>query len=705
MTLLEVPAPSAGPRAILVRTRASLVSAGTERNIVSFAEKNLLDKARSRPDLVRQVFDKIQRDGLLDTIDAVRNRLDQGIALGYSAAGTVIEVGREVEGFRVGDRVACAGGGYAVHAQILAVPRNLAVRVPESVGFDEASFATLGAIALHGFRLAEPQLGEVVAVIGLGLLGQLAVQMARAAGCVVIGMDLQADRAELAMRHGATWAGTDSSEFAARVAGASGGHGADAVLITADSRSDQPVELAGEIARNRGRVVAVGLVGTQLPRKTYFEKELDFRISRSYGPGRYDTEYEEKGNDYPYGYVRWTENRNMQAFIDLLDRRAIDVAPLISHRFEIEDAERAYDLILGRVQEPFLGVVLNYNAEPSPSRRVAPQLPTGEASHAADHVHVGVLGAGLFANAVLLPAMSRTDKVKLIGISSGTGVSARTAARKFGFEWCAAASQEIVSDSRIDTVAILTRHHLHASQTIAALRAGKHVFVEKPLCLTSAELDDILAAYDGTRMVMVGYNRRFAPMVTALRDVLRGTSEPLLLTYRVNAGYIPPEHWVHDPQQGGGRLRGEGCHFIDLLIDLAGSPVRRVTTRALPDSGRYRQDNFQITLECENGSVGTVVYSSGGSRSFGKETIEVFGGGVSARLDDFRVLEVRHGAKRIDMRSRLRQDKGHRQEWERIVAHLTGGAPAPIPFADLVHSTRATLAAWESLTGGETVTL
>jgi predicted dehydrogenase/threonine dehydrogenase-like Zn-dependent dehydrogenase len=690
-----------------VRTRASLVSSGTERNIVSFAEKNLLEKARERPDLVRQVLEKVQRDGLFDTLETVRNRLDQGIPLGYSAAGTVIEVGSDVNDFRVGDRVACAGGGHAVHAQIISVPRNLTVRIPDGVAFDEAAFTTLGAIAMHGLRLSELQLGDVVAVIGLGLLGQLTVQMARAAGCVVFGTDLVRERADLSMRLGASWAGTDPTELAARVAGASEGHGADAVLITADSRSDQPVELAGELARNRGRVIAVGLVGTQLPRKTYFEKELDFRISRSYGPGRYDDDYELKGNDYPYGYVRWTENRNMQAFVDLVGRRAVEVQPLITHRFEIEDAHKAYDLVLGRAAEPFLGVVLQYNADPEPTRRVplTPPRIHEPAGDTAGQVSIGVLGAGLFASSVLLPALARTEKVRLVGISSGGGVTARTAAQKFGFEWCAASSGEILSDPRIDTVAILTRHHLHARQTIAALRAGKHVFVEKPLCLTTEELDEISEGYDGKHMLMVGYNRRFAPMIVALRNVLRGVGEPLLLTYRVNAGFIPPDHWLHDTQQGGGRLRGEGCHFVDLLIDLAGSRVKTVTTRALPDSGRYRQDNFQITLELESGSVGTIVYTAGGSRTFGKEAIEVFGGGVSARLEDFRSLEIRQGSKRTAMHSRMRQDKGHRGEWQAVVEHLTAGAPPPIPFDDLVHSTRTTLAAWESLVSGRTVTV
>ncbi|HEX7153280.1 MAG TPA: bi-domain-containing oxidoreductase [Thermoanaerobaculia bacterium] len=704
LSLLDVPAPGVGARGILVRTHASLVSAGTERMIVSFAEKNLLDKARSRPDLVRQVLDKIQTNGLLDTVDAVRNRLDQAMTMGYSAAGTVIDVGREVTELRVGDRVACAGAGYAVHAQILSVPRNLAVKLEDHVAFEHAAFTTLGAIALHGIRLSAVVLGEVVAVIGLGLLGQLTVQMLKAAGCTVIGTDLQSDRVALALRHGAEWAGTDAGEFAARVAALSSGQGADAVLITADTSSDQPVTLAGEVARNRGRVISVGAVGTTLPRKLYFEKELDFRISRSYGPGRYDPDYEEKGLDYPYGFVRWTENRNMQAFARMLATGAVNAEPLITQRFELEEAQQAYDLILGRTKQPFLGVVLKYSAEPVLSRRIEVGR-TLSAAPVTTNVNVGVLGAGLFANAVLIPAMQKTKDVNLVGVASGGGVTARTAAKKFGFGWCASSSEELLTDDRVNTVAILTRHHLHARQTLAALRAGKHVFVEKPLCLTADELHELEQAYDGSRMVMVGYNRRFAPMVAALRDILRTAGEPLMLTYRVNAGFIPANHWTQDPEQGGGRLRGEGCHFIDLLIDLAGDRVRRVTTRVLPDAGRYQQDNFQITLEFEHGSIGTVLYSAGGSKSFGKESVEAFGGGIAARLDDYRSLDVRQHAKATTLRSRLRQDKGHRGEWEAIARHLTQGGPPPIPFAEIVHSTKVTLAAYESLLSGETVTV
>jgi predicted dehydrogenase len=704
--VVDVPAPRVGPGGVLVRTRSSLISAGTERMVASFARSNLLEKARSRPDLVRQTIEKAKRDGVLDTLHAVRNRLDQPMPLGYSAAGEVVAVGEGVSDVRVGDRVACAGAGIAVHAQIIAVPRNLAVVVPDGASFDQAAFSTLGAIALHGIHLANAQLGETVAVIGLGLLGLLTVQLLRAAGCSVVGIDPNAQRADLAMALGARWAGTDPAELAVHVALSSAGHGADAVLITADTPDDQPVELAGELARKRGVVVAVGAVGTRLPRKTYFEKELDFRISRSYGPGRYDPKYEQDGHDYPYEYVRWTENRNLQAFASMVASGAVNVEALITHRFEIEEAPKAYDLVLGKNGEPFLGVVLRYTSEPDLANRIDVTPPSDARPVAsAQSVDVGVLGAGLFANATLLPAMKATPGVRLVAIGSGAGVSARAAAGRFGFEYCAAGGGELLRDERINTIAILTRHSLHAAQVEAALRAGKNVYAEKPLCLTSAELDGIVAAYGEQPrrpMLMVGYNRRFAPMVVALREALRRTSEPLLLTARVNAGFIAPEHWTQDPSEGG-RLRGEGCHFIDLLIDLAGDRVRRATTRALPDAGRYRQDNFAVTLEFANGSIGTVVYAANGAKAFGKESIEAFGGGISARLDDYRSLLVQQGGTARRMHSRLRQDKGHRGEWQAIVRHLTAGGPPPIAFEELVHSTRATLAAYESLRTGEPV--
>lgn len=707
----EVPAPMLGASQVLVRVGASLVSAGTERMVVDFAQKNLLQKARSRPDLVRQTLEKARREGILSTVETVQNRLDKPMSLGYSCAGTVIAVGDAVGGITVGQRVACAGGGYAVHAEIVAVPQTLVVPVPDGVADESAAFATLGAIALQGVRLADVKLGEAVAVIGLGLLGQLTVQLLRSAGCLVIGTDPQARRAELARALGADAAAADSEEFSALCQRLTGGRGVDAVLITADTKSNQPVELAGEVARDKGVVVAVGAVGTSVPRRSYYYKELDFRISRSYGPGRYDPSYEDEGRDYPHAYVRWTEQRNMQAFVQMLATGRADVAPLITHRFPIADAPRSYDLITGKTGEPFLGVVITYPGDASPARRVQVAAPaTPQAAPQLGQVRLGLIGAGNFANATLLPALKDLDGLARVGVASGRGLTARSTADRYGFAYCATDSRQILADPDINTVAILTRHHLHARQVIAALVAGKNVFVEKPLCLTDAELAAIVAAYraaqareGGGPALMVGFNRRFAPMVAALKAELARVREPLMLSMRVNAGYIPADHWTQDPAQGGGRLLGEGCHFIDLLAFLAGSPARRVTTRALPDGGRYSQDNLLISLEFADGSLGTITYTAAGDRGFAKEGLEVFGGGLAARLDDYRSLSLRRGDTRIDQTSRLRVDKGHRAEWQALAAHLRGQAAAPIPFAEIVSSTRATLAAKRSLDLGAPV--
>ncbi|NOX62606.1 MAG: Gfo/Idh/MocA family oxidoreductase [Chloroflexi bacterium] len=714
--VVEAPAPMSRPGRLLVANAVSLVSAGTERMIVDFAEKNLLQKARSRPDLVKQTLEKAHRDGLLTTLEAARTRLSQPMPLGYSCAGVVIDVGAGVEAFEKGDRVACAGGGYAVHAEIVSVPQNLVVKLPDEVSFESAAFTTLAAIALQGVRLADVKLGEVVGVIGLGLLGQLTVQMLKASGCIVIGMDLLAERASLAQRLGADAVTTSVEEFVALCLQRGAGYGADAILITADTKSNQPVRVAGEAARDKGVVVAVGAVGMTIPRKTYYEKELDFRISRSYGPGRYDPEYEEKGRDYPYAYVRWTERRNMQACVQLFASGQVNAEALITHRFSIEEASRAYQLITGKSGEPFLGVVLTYPGQPDLARKI--QLRARSESEALpssaslSRVHLGVLGAGLYANATLLPALKGLEPVELMAIASGSGLSAQTTGKRFGFAYCASDEREILDDPRIDAVAILTRHHLHARQALAALQAGKHVFVEKPLCLTEEELSAIAEEVEGesgagrvSPYLMVGYNRRFAPFVQTLRRHLRHVREPLLLTYRVNAGYIPPEHWLHDPAQGGGRLIGEGCHFIDLLIFLADSTPRRVETRALPNVGRYRHDNFVVTLEFVNGSVGVLIYAANGDKGFSKERLEVFGGGLSASLEDFRVLSVRSGGKKHQAAARLRADKGHRNEWRAFVDYLIGRAPEPMSFDDIMISTRATLAAQRSLERGAPIFL
>ncbi|HVR41430.1 MAG TPA: bi-domain-containing oxidoreductase [Thermoanaerobaculia bacterium] len=687
-SVVDVPAPRAARGRVVVRVAASLVSAGTERMIVEFAEKNLVDKARARPDLVRQTLDKAKRDGILPTLEAVQNRLEQPMPVGYSVAGVVIDVGEGVDEFRIGDRVAAAGAGHANHAEVVSVPSNLVVKIPDNVAFDVAAFTTVGAIALQGIRLADPKLGDNVAVIGLGLLGQLTVQMLRANGCRVAGFDPQRDRAELA-----SCSSTDD-EFRNACSAISNGHGVDAVLITADTKSNEPVALAAAIARDRGVVISVGAVGLDLPRKPYFEKELEFRVSRSYGPGRYDPAYEEAGHDYPYGYVRWTENRNMQAFLQLAGEGKIDLARVITHRIDIDHAEHAYELITGKTSEPFLGVVLTY-PERAESQAKRIELTTSNEQRATGNAVIGMLGAGAFSKSVLLPAIQATN-AQLAGIAAATGLSARHAGERFGFRFCTTDTNEILGNDDINAIVIATRHNLHASQTIRALERGKHVFVEKPLCLTRDELDAIRAAYESrtNQLLMVGFNRRFAPMSIALKQHFTG--EPLLIHYRVNAGFVPRTEWIQS-EEGGGRLLGEGIHFIDWAVWLTGSVPESVHAIAAGNAGRYSDDNFSVHIRFANGSVFQLLYAASGDRALGKERIEVHGGGRSAILEDFRKLELTKNGRRHVERSVLRADKGHRAELAAFINAIRTGAPSPIPFEEIVTSTRATLDAAESL--------
>jgi predicted dehydrogenase/threonine dehydrogenase-like Zn-dependent dehydrogenase len=705
----EVPVPTPQAGEALVRTAASLVSAGTERMVVEFAEKSLLGKARSRPDLARQVIDKARREGLLTTLEAAFSRLDQPMPLGYSSAGTIVALGEGVQGLSVGQRVACAGGNYAVHAEYACVPRNLVAPLPDQVDFESAAFATLGAIALHGFRLAEAQLGEQVAVIGLGLLGLLAVEIAQAAGCRVFGVDLLPERVALARHLGAE--AVQNEQAAEAALSFTHGRGCDAVLICADTTSDEPVTLAGAIARDRARVVAVGAVGLHIPRKSYYEKELTFLNSRSYGPGRYDSSYEEGGRDYPLGYVRWTEGRNLEAIVDLLASGRMNVQPLITHRFPIDQAPQAYELITGKRQEPFLGVLLTYPMQPGAEPpQTAPGLETRAAPQPArppvaapkpGPLRLGVLGAGNFATAVMLPAIRKTAQVELVGIASASGMSAQHAASRFGFRYAASDETQIIQDEQVTAVAILTRHHLHARQVLAALAAGKHVFCEKPLAIRLAELDEIQAALYGEtgrgRILTAGFNRRFSPLAIQMKAFLEARKEPLAAHYRINAGYIPLNHWTQDPDQGGGRIIGEGCHFIDFLTFLVGASPVEVAARGLPDGGRYREDNAELTFTFPDGSLGTVSYLANGDKAFPKERVEVFGSGRVAVLDDYRSLVLVSNGKRKVLHSRLRQDKGHQAEWQAFASAIQAGGPPPIPYDQLFGVHRAAFAAMEAL--------
>ena len=702
----DVPAPRLSAGMVLVRTAASLVSAGTERSSVEFSRKSLLAKARSRPDLVRKVLDKAATDGVLSALSAARTRLDQPTALGYSSAGVVIGVGEGVDGFRVGDPVACAGGGYASHAEIVRIPVNLVAPVPVGVPLEQAAFATVGAIGLHGLRVAEPQIGETVAVIGLGLIGLMVVQMAKASGCRVVGIDLDPRRVELARALGADLAlegGGPATADAVRAL--TGGLGVDAALVPAATASSDPVALAAELCRDRGRVVVVGAVGMDLPRPPFYEKELSFRVSRSYGPGRYDPLYEEAGVDYPAGYVRWTENRNLRAVVDLIAEGKLRIEPLISHRIPIADGARAYQVITG--SDPSLGVLLTYPEGPAdpgddrPSQRVD-RVAGAASGAAAGGPGVGLIGAGLFATSTLLPAIQAAGGFRMVGVATATGVSGHHVAKKYGFGFATTDDREVLADPAVQLVAILTRHDLHARQIVAALAAGKHVFCEKPPALDEAELSDVVRAHDRAagRLLAVGYNRRFAPMAAKLREVAAGLGEPILAHVRVNAGPLPASHWLHDPAIGGGRIVGEACHFVDLLSFLTGALPVRVSASGLPDGGRYRQDNVSLTLDFADGSVGTIAYVAAGDRAMGKERVELFGGGVSAALDDWRTLEVYRAGKADKDKSRLRQDKGHQAEWQAIRRALEAGGAPPIALESLIATSLATFAAVRALKSG-----
>ena len=697
----DVPVPTPREGQALVKVVASLVSAGTERMVVEFAEKSLVGKARSRPDLVKQVIDKARREGLVSTMQSAFNRLDQPMALGYSSAGTIVALGKGMQGFKIGQRVACAGGGFAVHAEYNVVPRNLLTPLPKNVNFESAAFTTLGAIALHGFRLAEPQIGENVAVIGLGLVGLLTAQIAAAAGCNVLGVDIDPTRLALASPLGiqavSRQQAVDSSvSFTTN-------RGFDVILICADTASNDPVELAGIIARDRARVVATGAVGLTIPRKIYYEKEISFINSRSYGPGRYDSSYEEQGSDYPIGYIRWTEGRNFAAVVDLMSKGKLKVQPLISHRFSIEQGIKAYEVITGKKKEKFLGVVLTYPESVeklSGSQVVRFDVQTFKRSNV---VTLGVLGAGLFANAALLPAIKKAGNIQLVGIASAGGLHAQHSGKKFGFQYATSSDEEIINDPNINTVAILTRHDLHSDLVIKALKAGKHVFVEKPLAINSAQLSTIskqLKANSGS-LLTVGFNRRFAPLAQRLHASLSTLREPKHIHYRVNAGYIPLNHWTQDPAIGGGRIIGEACHFIDFITFLVGEAPISVNAIALPDGGKYREDNVSMTFAFPDGSIGVVDYLANGDKSFPKERIEVFCGGQVSVLDDFVALQtVRDGRKSA---ARGAQDKGHVAEWQAFAKSIREGGEPPIPYEQLIGVTNATFAAIESIKSNSTV--
>ena len=699
LQVADVPPPAMQSGRVMVCTVASLISAGTERMKVDLAKKSLLGKAQERPDLVRQVIQKAKTEGLRNTLTAVRAKLEALVPLGYSASGVVADVGAGVTGFQAGDRVACAGAGYAAHAELLSVPQNLCVRLPEGCDFTMGAFGTMGAIALQGVRLAEPTLGEAMVVIGLGLLGQLTVQLLVANGCRVFGVDLDESKIALARSFGMEAGAQPEGDVKQQILDWTRGRGADAVLITAATSSHQPIELAGEVARLKGRVVAVGLVGMNLPREAYYLRELTLRVSMSYGPGRYDPSYEEHGHDYPFAYVRWTEQRNIEAFLDLAANGRVRVAPLTTHRFPIADAGRAYQLVSGETKEPYLGIVLDYDPQSELATRIA--LPATTQKTRAGGLKVSFIGAGSYAQKFLLPEF-KSNNAELRQIATASGVTARSVGEKYGFRACVTGADEVLDDEETNLVVIATRHDAHAPLVQKALRAGKHVFVEKPLALNDAELDAVLeAAQDSAGRLLVGFNRRFAPHARQAREFFAGRRTPLSLNYRINAGRIPRNHWIQEATQGG-RIIGEVCHFIDLVHFLTDSVTTRVYAEAVQSNNAEltEADSVFITLRLADGSNACISYLAEGDKTLAKERVEIFGAGKTFILDDFRsTTSYTNGrAKTTKLSS---QDKGQRDEVRAVCEMVKTDGPAPIALDDLAATTRATFRILDALRTGQ----
>ncbi len=692
----NVPCPTVQRGQLLVRSSNTLVSAGTERMLVEFGKANWVEKARQQPDKVRMVLDKIKTDGLMPTVEAVFNKLDQPLPLGYCNVGVVMHVGAAVSGFAVDDRVVSNGK----HAEVVSVPLNLCARVPDNVPNEEAAFTVLGAIALQGIRLAQPTLGETVVVTGLGLIGLVAVQLLRAHGCRVLGLDFDSNKLALAKSFGAEVVDLAAGQDPVAAALAySRGRGVDAVIITASTNSNEPVHHAALMCRKRGRIVLVGVTGLELSRADFYEKELSFQVSCSYGPGRYDPSYEEKGNDYPVGFVRWTEQRNLEAVLDMMADGRLDVKPLISHRFALDRTEDAYALVGGA--GPSLGILLQYPGVEVQADAVLRQT-TVQLVAMSDPIRghndsqrgavLGFVGSGNYATAVLIPAFKAAG-ARLKTVASSGGVSGLHAWRKFGFEATTTDTASVLSDAQINAVAVSTRHDSHAGLVLQALAAGKHVFVEKPLCLTLGELEAIQEAVVrrdvATRapMVMVGFNRRFAPQVQKISALLKGVTGPKSFVMTVNAGAIPATHWTQDPQVGGGRIIGEACHFIDLLRFLAGA---RIASHQVTHMDSPTADSVSISLKFEDGSMGVVHYLAEGSKAFPKERLEVFAAGRVLQLDNFRKLRG-FGWPGFSKMNLWRQDKGQKACAAAFVLAIAAGGPAPIPFDQILEVARVSI--------------
>jgi len=696
VVLQEIPVPKPASGAILIRTSRSLISSGTERMLLEFGRANWIDKLRQQPEKVRQVLDKMATDGVFATLEAVRSKLEQPIPLGYCNVGRIAEVGAGISEFSAGDRVVSNGG----HAEFVTVGRNLCARIPDSVTDDEAAFVPLAAIALQGMRLAAPEMGERFCVIGLGLIGLAAVQLLRANGCKVLGVDPDPANSALARRLGADVVDLGVGEDLLKIAeGFSAGRGVDAVLITAATDSNEPVQQAARICRQRGRIVLVGVAGLELNRADFYQKEISFRVSCSYGPGRYDETYERRGFDYPFGLVRWTEQRNFEAVLQLIESARLDVRPLISHRFAFGAAASAYDLLADRTQSS-LGIMLDYESggsAPPVIREIS--LRAAASATLSRSPAVAFIGAGNYAGRVLIPAF-RASGARLFAVATANGIGAARYGRQYGFEMVSTDAGAVLASPQVDLVVIATRHDTHAQFVQQALAAGKHVFVEKPLALTDSEIDaveELLRAPVQARppMLMIGFNRRFAPLAVKMKQLLAAVREPKVFLVTVNAGAAPAGHWTVE-SEGGGRIIGEACHFIDLLRFLAGCPITgSVARRTGGDKARSADPSLSITLSFADGSLGTIHYLTSGHASYPKERVEVFAGGRVMRLDNFRRLRA-FGWPHFKSQRLWRQDKGQTACAAAFVAAIKSGDVSPITLEEIVEVSRVTIAVSEA---------
>lgn len=693
----DVPLPSISKGMVLVENKFSLISAGTERGTVKVGKANLLGKAKQRPDLVAQVLQNVKKEGIKATLEKVKTKLDSLKALGYSTSGVVTASMDTRNLFQPGDRVACAGQDFASHSEMVSIPQNLVAKIPDNVSFEDASYTTLGAIALQGVRQADPKLGDNVCVIGLGLLGQITSQLLKANGCNVFGIDLSERLVRLAKEISADEAMLrDNLNLLASIADFTNGYGFDSVIITAAAPSNDPIELSAEIARKKGKVIVVGAVKMDIPRDPHFyRKELDLRLSCSYGPGRYDVNYEVNGQDYPYAYVRWTEQRNMEAFLKLISDGAINLKPLTSHIFNIIDAKKAYDIVLGKVQEPSIGILLKY-ADTSISKfNSSIRINT----HPNSEINVGFIGAGSFAQSYLIPHVEASE-ASLDTVVTSKGITSKNVAQKFSFNTSSSLVDDIFKNKAINTVFIATPHNSHAKYVINALKNNKHVFVEKPLAMNEEELEQVETVYkESQNLLLVGFNRRFADVSKTIKASFEGQTEPVFVNIRVNAGFIPKEHWTQNPEIGGGRIIGEMCHFIDLMQYFTNSEPVKVYAECINTANEKTKadDNISIVVKFKNGSVGNLIYLANGDKSLPKELIEVFGGGIVGRIHDFRYGEIHYKNKSTKIKS---PSKGHKQEVAAFIDALSNEKASPISFNSIRLTTLTTFKIIDSLNSG-----